>query len=293
MIRFGPAAAPKWFDQRMDLLESYFDHVVAHGASSIEFVVHGGRPGEEAERVHLSRPNWSPAVAAAQSRGLEVHLHAPLTPKHRIGRWAAERIALAELFTPIVDFLLEIEAGQTRPPVLVLHGATVPETSNLSGEAVTAEFVTWMAHEIQNRSSNAQMAIELRLRAVGQSERFDHQISALTEFVSGLEIPALGICWDIANHLASHEVGPLPSETELRYINHIHLHDRHPTGGGLHAPLGTTGLPWKAAIRSLQDAGWSGAVTLEIRYRYALDRGQPWNVLGASLDRLSSLLRGE
>jgi sugar phosphate isomerase/epimerase len=80
---------------------------------------------------------------------------------------------------------------------------------------------------------------------------------------------------------------------ELRYINHVHLHDRHPGGGGLHAPLGMTGLPWRRAIGCLQNAGWNGAITLEIRYRYALELGQPWDVLAASFDQVRRVLTGE
>lgn len=290
MIQFGPAAAPRWFEQRLDRLDAYLDHLVAHGASSIEFIVHGGLPGLETERVHLSQPFWRPAIAAAQSRGLDVHLHAPLTPDYRLGGWNFDRDALLARFGPITDLLVDIDRNQARPPVLVLHAANVDEGSHLNGEQVTSAFLSSLALVLRSHQTDARIAIESRLRTEPGDVRFDRRLSSLASFIGDLELSNVGICWDVANHLGSATGERLPTPEVLGRVDHVHLHDRHLGSGGFHAPLRDDGLPWRQAIRHLRTAGWSGTVTLEIRYRYALEQGDPWRVLGDSLDRARTAL---
>jgi len=43
----------------------------------------------------------------------------------------------------------------------------------------------------------------------------------------------------------------------------------------------------------LRAAGWSGSITLEIRYRYAMEQGEPWHVLEQSLRTFQTVLAEE
>jgi hypothetical protein len=46
-------------------------------------------------------------------------------------------------------------------------------------------------------------------------------------------------------------------------------------------------------VEQLKDSGWSGAITLEIRYRYAIEQGEPWRVLAESFERVNRVLTKE
>ena len=155
---------------------------------------------------------------------------------------------------------------------------------------MTGEFVQWMLDTFSKGESDARLAIELRPVVDTNDQRFDRRMSTLAGFVESFKSPYVGVCWDIANTLASASQPNLPSENEFRLINHVHLHDRHAGGGGLHAPLGSHGLPWQTAIAHLQPMRWSGDITLEIRYRYASEEGEPWSVLADSIHHVRSVL---
>jgi len=90
-------------------LPACLDYIRLHGATCIEFVVHGGSPGGETERVHLPEPNWFTAIEATQARGLTIHLHAPLTPEYRLGNWAHNAQRLTTLYRLIVELLVTVE----------------------------------------------------------------------------------------------------------------------------------------------------------------------------------------
>lgn len=134
MIGVGPAGAPCWFEQRIDRLYAYLDYIRLHGATCIEFVVHGGTPGRETERVHLPQPNRLTAIEATQARGLTIHLHAPLTPEYRLGNWAYDARLLMTLYGPIAELLVAIGRTQQIRPVLVLHGASSASVCRTDGE---------------------------------------------------------------------------------------------------------------------------------------------------------------
>jgi sugar phosphate isomerase/epimerase len=112
----------------------------------------------------------------------------------------------------------------------------------------------------------------------------------MTEYLAKLDLRIVGICWDVANYFGGGLDKAMPTPAEVQSINHVHVHDRHPGGAGFHAPLGSDGILWRQAIQHLRTAGWSGAITLEIRYRYALERADPWSVLADSLDQVRETL---
>ena len=49
-------------------------------------------------------------------------------------------------------------------------------------------------------------------------------------------------------------------------------------------------IPWRPILGGLIRQGFAGAVTMEIRYRHALDQADPWTVLADSYERLASFL---
>jgi sugar phosphate isomerase/epimerase len=285
LIRFGPAAAPRWFNQDLARFEQYLDLIVEEGGSAIEFVVLPGSGTEELGRVHLLGPVASEAVALAQARGLQVNLHAPLTPEFRITEWAADRASYRERFARVIELLHVAEVGQSDPPRLVIHAAA-------GRPALTSEYLEWLAGELTRAHSAAGISVELRGPSSGADRDFDRSLSTLRDFVESLGTGRIGICWDIA-HDWEHGGGIAElSPGLLRQINHIHIHDNRPTGE-VHAPLDSGSVPWRFALRQLGDAQWSGSITLEIRYRYALEQGEPWDVLRASLRAARAVLAGE
>jgi sugar phosphate isomerase/epimerase len=177
--------------------------------------------------------------------------------------------------------------------VLILHAASVADRDSTEREQATGEFISWLLDQLVTRRSSARIAVELRLRRDDQDTRFDRQLPSLSRFVTGFGTELVGICWDIANFLgAGGQIAAIEPDT-LEQIGHVHLHDSHREGRGFHAPLRADGLPWPTAIGRLLAVNWSGAVTLEIRYRYATEQGEPWLVLGESLERVHQVLKEE
>ena len=63
--------------------------------------------------------------------------------------------------------------------------------------------------------------------------------------------------------------------------------------GAVHAPLTRDRVQWQDAVAALRTGQWQGSITLEIRYRYAAEEGEPWNVLEESLRTFQTVLAGE
>ena len=285
MIRFGPAAAPRWFNQDLALLDQYLDLIEDEGGSAIEFVVLPGRGTEELGRVHLLESIARPALDRAQARGLRVNLHAPLTSEFRITEWAANRASYRDRFAWVVELLLVAEDRQPDPPRLVVHAAA-------GRPQLTASYLEWLAGELTQARSAVQTAVELRGPANGTDGNFDRSLETLAEFIGSIGRDKVGICWDVA-HDWEHGGGIAELNPDLlRLINHVHIHDNRPSGE-VHAPLDSGSVPWRDALRQLIDAQWDGSVTLEIRYRYAAEQGEPWDVLRASLRAARAVLAGE
>ena len=137
MIRFGPAAAPRWFNQDMGRFADYVSLIKECGGSAIEFVLLPGEGTKELGRVHLLEQYWQSAVEIAVSGGLVVNSHAPLPPDFGVSRWNESIIAYEWRFDPIVDYLASVEAATGRVPVFVLHAAA-------ERPDVTARYLSWL-----------------------------------------------------------------------------------------------------------------------------------------------------
>jgi sugar phosphate isomerase/epimerase len=285
MIRFGPAAAPRWFDQDLTLLPRYLDLISDAGASAIEFIVLPGEGSLELGRIHLFERDVPSAVELAQARGLTVNLHAPLPAAFRLSEWAKNQDEYKARFASIVHMMYRIAQGQPAPPLLVMHAA--------AGEPeLTADFLITAVEELHATAPSAGLSLELRAQSEPNDGRFDRDLRSLAEFVAGLGTAHVGICWDVAHDWENtgHISRLMPDLLSL--INHVHIHDSRP-GGEVHAPLGHGNVPWRQAIQQLIDAKWQGAITLEIRYRYATERGDPWMVLARNLIDVRTILAGE
>jgi sugar phosphate isomerase/epimerase len=285
LIRFGPAAAPRWFNQDIPRFRKYLDLIEAAGGTAIEFVVLPGQGTEELGRVHLLPQIAIQAIAECHKRGVQINLHGPLTGEFRLSQWATEPESLQSRFRPVFDVIEAAESGQETPPVVVLHAAD-------DSSEITADFLAWLSEELEKRKSRAKLSLELRARSGPTDERFDRSLTSLVPFLSQHDLPRAGICWDVAHDWENGgQITALTPEM-IRAINHVHIHDRR-SDGEVHAPLGRDGVPWQDAISMLTAAKWTGSITLEIRYRYAMEQGEPWNVLEESLRAFQVALAGE
>jgi len=269
----------------MQRFRDYLDLIEAAGGTAIEFVVFPGQGSEELGRVHLLPRIAQQAITECHARGIQINLHGPLTSEFRMTHWAKDRNAYRSRFLPILDLIESVESGQETPPVIVLHAADdKPE--------ITAEFLAWLSRELENRRSGARLSLELRARSGHSDVRFDRSLTSLVVFLNRHDLPRAGICWDVAHDWEnSGQITALTPEM-IRCTNHVHIHDSR-SDGEVHAPLGRDGVPWQNAASMLRAAGWSGSITLEIRYRYAMEQGEPWSVLKDSLRTFQMVLAGE
>lgn len=285
MIRFGPAAAPRWFNQDLNRFDQYLDLLAEAGATQLEFVLIPGAHSEEIGRVHLLEPYWTPAVMKANRRGFHVDVHAPLPAQYRMVEWLRDPAGYDSHFTRIARQLLEIEEVQEESPVYVLHAA-----DNLPD--VTQTFIAHHLDRLDQIGSDANLAIELRAPNSSDDNRFDRHLNSLIGVLEPIGSDRVGVCWDVA-HDWERDSSITPVTTELlRWIRHVHIHDNR-LDGHVHAPLDSGVVPWRDALSQLKDAGYAGSVTLEIRYRYASEHGEPWSVLSESLRSVQSTLAGE
>jgi sugar phosphate isomerase/epimerase len=285
VIRYGPAASPRWFNQDPERFNDYAGLLRDCGASAIEFVLLPGTGNEELGRFHLLEGDWEWAFARSHAAGFVVNVHAPLPSEYRMAEWENDRQEYQRRIARVLGGLRLAEEISGQSPVLVVHAAANdPQTSR--------DALTWMRSELERLNSRARIAVELRAPSISSHGSFDRNLQDLGEFVRDLGDANTGICWDIAHDW---EIGgsiSVVQTTMLAQIFHVHLHDSH-GGHGVHAPLDSGAIPWRSALDQLKIVGWDGSITLEIRYRYASEIGDPWEVLRANLNAIHSSLMEE
>ena len=189
-------------------------------------------------------------------------------------------------FAPMLESDPRRRSGTGAPPVFVIHAAADhPETTG-----AYLEWLSWGAWT--ERGSNTRISLELRTTEGPADHRFDRSIESLGSFLTELDLPRIGMCWDVAHDWENGGRITQLSPRALHWINHVHIHDSR-ADAAVHAPLDAGSVPWREAVAALKDVGWQGSITLEIRYRYAAELGEPWNVLEASLRSFRSVLAGE
>ncbi|HRA48070.1 MAG TPA: TIM barrel protein [Thermomicrobiales bacterium] len=282
MIRFGPAAAPRWFDCDLAQFPAYLDHIASHGATAIEFVALPEIGTPENRRVHISEPDWPGHVAAAHAAGLTINVHWPLLPGYRLETFQSASNVFGEHARHILAMVDRVSAGQAVPPKLVLHG-------NSESWVATQSALS----EIQRLSSDSlQIVLEQRAPQSAGDQRWDRSLESLTRTLAEGPDRRTGVCWDIANDFLREADVQFPEDSALSLIRHIHLHDSRPDRA-VHAPLGVGRVPWQNMLILLRERDWNGSLTLEIRYRYACEVGEPWTVLADSLDKVRHVLLEE
>ena len=98
---------------------------------------------------------------------------------------------------------------------------------------------------------------------VRMGETYDQVVNLVREF----NHPRLNICWDFG-HTVLQNLG-LPPADFLRATRHVHIHDLDATRQD-HFPLVFGNVPWQDDLRALIQAGFDGAVVMEINgYRAA------------------------
>lgn len=292
-IRIGSAGAPRWYDSSLTRLEEYVEQLVAWGATSTELVLHPGDADERTARVHVVEQDWLPVFERYRARGIVCHVHAPLHPRFKIDRWRDDRLGLQSDLMPVLDAVAEFAQRQGEACVLVVHGGSGEPAA---AEESTAAFLNWAADELQRRDAGCLLAVELRRPRSVNDAGFDRSRHALSAFVDGLGIDCVGICWDFGHDWEGRRFDPAwraqPELAFLRRVNHVHVHGAGGPDDAVHFPLQSGRVPWPDQVDALLRARFSGAMTLEVRYRFALAMGEPWNVLGESYALLRSALDG-
>jgi sugar phosphate isomerase/epimerase len=276
-VLLGNAAAPRWYDRSLDRLPSYVSHVKRHGATATEIVLHQGEADDVTSRVHVLAEDAAYVATSYQAADFQVHLHAPLTSEHRIARWADDPQDFRDRFRPILALAGEIAANQPGRTILVLHAPS----GTTDDAAILSKFLDWASAN----SFGLSFSVELRHATDRTDERFDRRRESLLRFVDRVDSDGIGICWDLGHDWENREFDPAwsvgPGDEFMARVSHVHLHgaaqDRT-----VHHPLQVSVAPWREMLASLLEAGYNGAITMEIRYRYALALGEPWDVLAGS-----------
>lgn len=278
-VRIGNAGAPRWYDLSPTRLDAYLGRLVEWGATSGEVVLHHGPADERIARVHVLNDDWLPVFEQYRRHGLICHVHAPLHPRFKLDRWASERAALQAEWAPVLDALAEFGERQSEPPVLVVHGAS-------RHRAASGDFLAWVLREMERRGSAGRIAVELRRPLTAHDTGFDRSREAISTFVAELGLRQVGVCWDIGHdwegsvqHGASFEP---PNSRFLEQVSHVHLHDAGGELNDVHYPLQSERIDWRPQVARLLAEGYRGAISLEVRYRFAQSMGEPWDVLGGS-----------
>jgi sugar phosphate isomerase/epimerase len=285
MIRIGNASAPRWHGLSLDRLDSYIDQLVEWGATATELVLHTGESDESVRRVHHTEDDWFPAFERYRANGLICHAHAPLHPRFKLDRWTSDAAGLRRDLQPVVHAAATFSDRQGQPCVLVFHGA-----GGSHAQDATAGFLEWAAGEL----GSGLLSLELRAPRPGTLPGFDRERGTLVDFVEKAANGALGICWDVAHDWEGANLGsdrvPVPEEQFTRFVNHVHLHNIGGVDHQSHFPLQQGDVPWQEMLAPLVGSGYSGTITMEIRYRCALALGDPWQVLGESYALLDAYL---
>ncbi len=127
-------------------------------------------------------------------------------------------------------------------------------------EEDTVAFVRWLLA----RDDGLQPVLE-NLEPRQATTRITTTRASLRQLVERIGDPRVGICWDLGHDVLSGSTAP-PEAAWLGLVRHVHLHDIDEQGHD-HCPLMFGRVPGDEWLRPLIEAGYSGAVTLEISRR--------------------------
>jgi hypothetical protein len=239
-------------------------------------------------RVHLLEPDWIPVSKRFQDAGFACQLHVSLDPRFALSRWATDRAGLQADHRPLIAAAIAISERQSTPVAFVIHATSSALAHSQNGIAESKGYFDWAGGLLADAEANVVLCPELRPARNGLDRRWDRSRVSIVSVVASLGHPNVGICWDLGHDWENRdkEAGwtATPDDEFLEWVRHIHVHDAG-ANGALHHPLGLGRVPWMEQIQLLRDCGYDRALTMEIRYRYALAAGEPWTVLASCYRR--------
>ena len=288
----GNSGSPRWYTGEGRSFESYLDYLVACGATSAEMVLHHGPFDERTARVHVIEPVWLETVRGYQSRGIDVQVHVSLDQRFATSRWFHDRAGLKAEFEPIIGLVNTILENQDRV-VLVLHGSSDPDLSLAQNEDGTVGLLDWLAERFDPIAPAALVGLELGAAKPDRPSAAARSRSSVESVVERVGHVTVGICWDLAhdreNGFRDSRWTPDPGEEFLSKVFHIHLHDLGHDGQS-HYPLVLGTVPFKEQFEDLQNTAGVPSVTMEVRWRCALQLGEPWEMLARSYQHVLQVM---
>jgi len=239
--------------------------------------------------LNLSSPDWpevNSLIEECLRLGFVLTFHAPYKDPHNpAGFSTGEKGKIERLYRPALAYAARVaeEAGST---TLVVHGAKGHgPREELRHD--TRAFLSWIEEEF----ANLRPCIELLVREERANKIGDNK-AELVEIVAGLSSPRVGICWDLGHDARNGSVAAPPGFIGL--VRHVHLHDISPDGCD-HSPLIFGNAPYEERLRQLIQAGYEGAVILEMNgylvAKFAAVKGvSPRQILQDNLSLLAQLL---
>ena len=97
----------------------------------------------------------------------------------------------------------------------------------------------------------------------------------LAEVLAGVDQPAVGACWDVANSFF-YEPAEVTWRAIGRYVYHVHFKDAAKTEKGVHSVLPGTGqVDLRKALRLMRDGGYAGCLSFEWEKKWEPDLAEP------------------
>ncbi len=288
----GNSGSPRWYTGDGRTFESYLDHLGACGATSAEVVLHHGPFDERTARVHVIEPDWLETVHAYQRRGIDVQFHVSLDQRFATSRWWYDRDGLKTEYEPIFSLCGTILERQDAAR-LVIHGSADPGLSLRQNEEVTVGLLDWLGTRLDAISLHIFVGLELGAAKPGRETAAARSRMSVETIVDRVGTPEVGICWDLAhdreNGLHDPAWRTVPEEAFLTKIVHIHLHDLG-ADGLAHYPLVLGTVPFTEQFEAMQQIATVPSVTMEVRWRCAMQLGDPWEMLTRSYEHVRSVM---
>jgi sugar phosphate isomerase/epimerase len=277
-IRVGSAASPRWFGMTLAGLDDFIPKLVEWGATAGELVLHHGPADDAVARVHILEEDWEPVATRFIAAGMICNIHAPLHPRFSLRRWRTDRDEIETGYLPVIAEAQRIAERQGETCTMVVHAANERGTGAVFNRDSTKEFLSWASDLIATTFPDVRVAVELRHSDDVSSEHPDSARHRLVELIDSIGDPSIGICWDLGHDWENSRMEegwtPAPPSEFLRRVLHVHAHDAGPTGL-VHYPLSSGEVPIAEMVAALVRFGWAGAITMELRYRFASELGDP------------------
>lgn len=265
---------PKWLgDGRA---EEFLLPLRELGLSALEFT------------LNLSSPDWpemNSLIEECHRLGFRLAFHAPYKgPYNPAGFSKGERDKVERLYRPAIEYAART-AEEAGPTTLVVHGAK----RNCPREELrrdTRAFLSWIVEEFPGLRPSIELLVkEESANKIGDSK------AELVEIVSALGSPEVGICWDLGHDARNGSVAVPPGF--IASVRHVHVHDISPDGED-HCPLIFGSVPYADHLRRLSQAGYRGAIVLEVNgyivSRFAAAKGvHPLQILCENFGKLAEL----